>query len=440
MPDQPFYAQARRKWRVAAIAGVIIVIALAALLATRNVARESGSMSEAKRAARLAELDSRLMNDTLHDARSGAQNAISKTPGPLDDFYDALIRAAGLTRDSKLEACGFGPLRIGDIIDQRVALGSFRERHDAFLALIGALKKSTQEIDQALALHLSVMLEGEEVAEKFRLDHPECADEFSGKCSTYDISRDARAAMLQPLIDLALRTSDPSVYAMAHAECRMAPKGSPACNAITTSRWIELDPDNAVPRALLAAEKGRKEDGTRGIADTPAIDQLFAEAAAKRRYLTQSTPYQRVMALPQFGELPLPVQQAVVIQFVGKAAASDIVINHSMIQYCLITATQMHSQRVPVCARFADLVDQQGREAYSPRIAALIGEAGGWPAEKVKSRNDEYQQITNLMFEEGFTIDMFSCDAAKRHVARMQQVFEQGELATYRALREAKKK
>jgi hypothetical protein len=438
MSEQKFYIEARRKWRLAAIACVLLLMVLAALFATRQIVRDKPPADAATSSAQLTRPDARAVRAAPFDAPPETQNVAPRPRTPRDELYAEIIRGAGLTPDCKLDLCGFGRIRVGDIADPQLLSGSFRQRRDAFVALIGALRKSAHEIDQALAAHLASMLDGETVAEKFSLDRPECAGQYTGPCSTYELSRSARAAALQPLIDIAVKTSDPNVYALAHGECRLAPKSTPGCAAITARRWAELDPDNAAPRLILAAEKSRKQDGAWGAADTTATDQLYAEAAARRRYSMRVPPYQRVMALPEFTALPLIVQQSIVVPILGERAAYDIGTTQPIAQYCLRKAPEMYPQRVPVCAQFAELLDQQATDLYSLGLTALIGEGAGWPPEKRQARQDEYQQIANLMMENAFSEDMFSCNAIQRNIARTQQVIEIGELPTYRAIRESK--
>ena len=89
------------------------------------------------------------------------------------------------------------------------------------------------------------------------------------------------------LVQLALDTQDPAVFALAHAKCRGSTGESAsqgACPQLSLDDWTRADSDNAVPWLERALEAHQEKDAAAEAA-------AFAHAAQAHRYETYNWSY-----------------------------------------------------------------------------------------------------------------------------------------------------
>jgi hypothetical protein len=82
------------------------------------------------------------------------------------------------------------------------------------------------------------------------------------------------------LVQLALATRDPAIFALANTKCSKTVEehaSSGACPQLTLDQWTRADSDNAVPWLALAAQARRANDKAAEAA-------AFARAAQAHHY------------------------------------------------------------------------------------------------------------------------------------------------------------
>lgn len=227
------------------------------------------------------------------------------------------------------------------------------------------------------------------------------------------------------LVQLAVGTADPAVYAIALYACG-AKYGDPVdgtCGQISLDGWARRDPDNAVPWLLLAG----KARGTHDVA---------AEAAAFGRAAKASMSDSYAFSMYTFAEPDLPSDATptersyLATQVIGIEAATGHLEFGAASKHCS-TATMQDSDVRQQCSSLADLWVTRGTTLLDLGVGTGIGARAGWPAQKVKGLKMELDALMQVIGETGPASkdDTWSCDAVQRsnaYVSRMARLGEMG--------------
>jgi hypothetical protein len=181
------------------------------------------------------------------------------------------------------------------------------------------------------------------------------------------------------LVQLAVGTVDPAVYALAYFKCNPGFDGrSPggACASLSPQEWAQRDPDNAAPW-LVAAANARRENNSAAEADA------FAHLAKAQKY----DPYN--FSLLQFAETETPRDAtpldrlAFAIQMIGVEAATSPPWS-PVSRHCSAEALQdpaVHQQ----CEALAEFLAAKVETQIDLSFAISLGKRVGWPDDRVNA-------------------------------------------------------
>ncbi len=228
------------------------------------------------------------------------------------------------------------------------------------------------------------------------------------------------------LVQLAVGTADPAVYATALYACAAQYGGAPAggtCRQISADGWARRDPDNAVPWLLLV---GKARDSHDAAAEAAA----FAHAA--KASMSDSYVYSMyAFAEPELPSDLTPIQRwylAVEVFGIEAATPQNELIAAS--KHCSVEAVRDGTVRQQ-CGSLAELWVTRGATLLDFGIGTSIGARAGWPAQKVKGLNIEHDALMQVIGETGpaGSADAWSCGAVQRgnaYVGRMARLGEMG--------------
>jgi len=223
-------------------------------------------------------------------------------------------------------------------------------RRDAALALQDAMAASPDERTQAAGLLLQM-----------RAAHgPEAAPMAT-----------AADAPLHGLADLAARSSEPAVIAIALEACAERPA---ACGAAAPARWAELEPANAAPWLLLAHEAEASGDDAALAAAVARIAQAstldWHDGDLAERALRAIPPGASAL------ERTLDVHAIAGAREDWAAPAYD-----GLVAWC----TDDDRRRAPACDAAAQLLVRHASRPAEARLGARLGRDLGWPAQRLQA-------------------------------------------------------
>jgi hypothetical protein len=236
----------------------------------------------------------------------------------------------------------------------------------------------------------------------------------------------------ETIVQLAVGTSEPAVYAVALDMCASHPRARPGpeCRQLSAQRWTQLDPGNAVPWLLLAEDAHRRHDMA-GEADA------FAHAAGAAKVDSYSDSIYAFAA----AELPpdvTPLQRAyLATEVIGvEAAVSD---PHYAIAARHCTADALRDTDVrQQCNALAELLVSQAPDLLDQSVGKLLGTKLGWSAERI-AQIAQQQDAMMEAIQELSPIDdsqSWSCTAVARLNAYLDQRVLLGEVAAANELLE----
>jgi hypothetical protein len=230
------------------------------------------------------------------------------------------------------------------------------------------------------------------------------------------------------LVQLAVGTADPAVYATALYACS-AKFGNPddvSCPEISVNGWARLDPDNAVPWLLLAGS-------ARGRHDDDAEAQAFGRAAKA----SMSDSYSYSMYAYAEPELPndlTPTQRSfLAVDVIGIEAATGHLEYGAALKHCSVEAMRDSNVRQQ-CSSLAELWVTRGTTMLDFATGRSIGARAGWPAQRVNDLEIRQDALMHTMGETGpqGNDDAWSCDAVRRSNAYVGLMARMGEMAAAR--------
>jgi hypothetical protein len=233
---------------------------------------------------------------------------------------------------------------------------------------------------------------------------------------------------LDSLVQLAVGTSDPAVYATALYACsaKFGGLADGSCGQISTDGWARLDPDNAVPWLLLAGK-------ARGQHDNAAEAQAFGRAA--KASMSDSYVYSMyAYAEPELpGDLTGVQRSFLAVDVIGIEAATGHLEYGAALKHCSVEAMQDGNVRQQ-CSSLAELWVTRGTTMLDFATGRSIGARAGWPAQRVNDLKMEQDALMQAIRETGpeGNDDAWSCDAVRRSNAYVGRMARMGEMAAAR--------
>ncbi len=276
--------------------------------------------------------------------------------------------------------------------------------------------------EQTVGLYVAVHLAGWKAMEAEQLNNLNC--EPSAECSSkpFFAMQEARAASIEPLINLAASSNDPGVYAAALYACMGAKNGG--CENLSYAQWADMEPDNAAAWLSAASEaESRKDTSARAVALQRAAEATRYDLHVPRLagiVETESAQAQDPLSLsPMYALLFSANAMAGIPQFSG------------ILKHCSREEVQDDTRRT-LCDALAEKMAKSDESLIAASIARAIGERVGWSAERLQSLKDEYTVGTGQLFEGITDKNMLSCDTLKKSNQHALRVLQIGDRAAAR--------
>jgi hypothetical protein len=230
------------------------------------------------------------------------------------------------------------------------------------------------------------------------------------------------------LVQLAVGSGDPAVYAMAVYACNTysdaAPSGS--CQQISLQHWSTIDADNAAPWLLLAGK-------ARAANDAASEAAAFGRATASHKVDAYNFSLYSVTepALPS--DLTPLERWTLTIELIGIESATASLQNGIAARHCSADAMR-DAQTRQQCSALAELLVNKGTTLLDLSIGTRIGARAGWPQARVTSLEDQRDALMQVgtQAESDGGGDMWSCESVRRGNAYMSQQAHLGELGALR--------
>lgn len=251
---------------------------------------------------------------------------------------------------------------------------------------------------------------------------------FEGKMTGGETLRPTEEATRDALVQLAVGSADPAVYAMALDLCSaFASTPVPgACRQLSVAHWANLDPDNATPWLMVAGQARRAHD-------TAAEAAAFARAAQAQRvdgYNSSMLSYASAALPPDATPL---ARWFLATEAVGIEAAYSPPLAATF-QHCSADAVRDDQVRQD-CAAVAQLLVGRATNLLDFMAGTSLGARAGWPPERVAALTRERDALLQAVNEAApqKPADMWTCEGVRRGNAYMEEWMRSNELAAARA-------
>jgi hypothetical protein len=225
------------------------------------------------------------------------------------------------------------------------------------------------------------------------------------------------------LVQLAVGTKDPAVYALAYTKCITGVEYSAlpgACPQLSLDEWTRADPDNAVPWLRLAAKARTEGDGAAEAA-------AFARAAQAHRYESYNWSLFSFAQAAMPGDVTAADRWYLTTTVIGVEAAMPMPYL-TQFQYCSRDAMADAAVRRQ-CNALAELMVNKATTLLEFGAGKSLGARAGWPADVVDRLTQQLQasmqavnQVTPSDPEQ-----QWNCDSVARGNAYMSEWDQLGE-------------
>jgi hypothetical protein len=225
------------------------------------------------------------------------------------------------------------------------------------------------------------------------------------------------------LVQLAVGTKDPAVFALAFTKCIKGVEdfASPgACPQLSLDDWTRADSDNAVPWLQLAAQARRDGDGA-------AESAAFAHAAQAHQYESYNWSLFSFAQPAMPSDITAADRWYLTTQVIGVEAAMPMPYLPQF-QYCSRDATTDAAVRRQ-CNALAELMVNKATTLLEFAAGKSLGARAGWPAEVVDRLTQQLQasmQVVNQMTPSD-PQQQWNCDSVARGNAYMSEWDQLGE-------------
>lgn len=354
------------RWQVVAISTVFSILAF----------------SIAYLAGRWDEDDSQSRVTTLH--RTDASN---RTPARVTSAAPVIehsaTAAASHAQAGQEEVCGLG------FVQTNV------QKPDAFAHIPDALKKNAERN----ALHSMTSSPDERVqAAGLLLKERATQGDATQRIGNGGVSADS-------LAQIARRSSDPVVYAIALEACGMQQAGTstPGCDSLSSTQWARLEPTNAAPWLRLAQEAQASGD-TLGLAE--AIYRITQ--AEKIDWHANDAAVLAMQALP---EGTASLARTVMMHEAWSAQVNWTPASYQgLLQFCELSGDVNRAQ---VCNDAAKLFVRAGTSPAELRAGIRIGQNLGWDAQHVEDLRLRRDVLSRAIANAPIYEHPYSCASVK---------------------------
>ncbi|KQV83041.1 hypothetical protein [Rhizobacter sp. Root1221] len=228
----------------------------------------------------------------------------------------------------------------------------------------------------------------------------------------------ANTAPRDALARLALTSRSPEVYGLAWRVCSTegAQDTTSACRMLSAEQWARLDPDNAVAWASVYQQASTRRD--RAAMTDAQFRMSIARAVDGRAGRLPGIAVAHVP--PGTGALET---EAVV----GEVARFDAIGLADAAKECT-SPTARDANRLQLCESMAQVLWQHGRKPADLSTAIQIGEAVGWPAERLQPLRDEAAALS-FISAETLREASLSCADVRRRISHFEDAGLLGEVA-----------
>jgi hypothetical protein len=237
------------------------------------------------------------------------------------------------------------------------------------------------------------------------------------------------------LIQLAVGSGDPAVYATAVSACNSygdAAKG--ACEQISLKGWTQIDPDNAVPWLLVA---GKARDQKDAAAEADAVKHA-AKAGKADLYNFSLLAY----AEPEMPKDATPLERWwLSVETIGIEAAMSMRQYGIATKYCS-TAAMQDSDVQQQCSDLAEVFVTKGTNLIDLSVGANMGARAGWSKERVAVLKQERDALMQAQMQAQMQAaptgvdNQWTCSAVDLGNAYVREAAQLGELRTTHQLLE----
>jgi hypothetical protein len=238
-----------------------------------------------------------------------------------------------------------------------------------------------------------------------------------------DASQKDPEAARDELVQLAVGTKDPAVYALAYTKCITGVEDSAlpgACPQLSLDEWTRADSDNAVPWLRLAAKARREKDGAAEAA-------AFAHAAQAHQYESYDWSLFSFAQPAMPGDVTAADRWYLTTTVIGVEAAMPMPFQ-PLFQYCSRDAMGDAAVRRE-CNALAELMVNKATTLLEFSVGKSLGARVGWPAEVV-DRLTQQLQASMQAFNQMTPSDpeqQWNCDSVARGNAYMSEWDQLGE-------------
>jgi hypothetical protein len=293
----------------------------------------------------------------------------------------------------QIQLCGIGNITVAEF-PFRVPAIRINSQNEVINSISRELARSSVERDRALGWYLQAAMAGEAAAERARIQDPGCgvatpsADLRQCTNDPFQASEEARVNAAAPLVEIALKTTDPAVYATAFHLCTSAPANARGvCAQITADAWVKLDPENMLPQ-VLARNPGPHGAGY-ALAPANAADN--EKPIKAKNYNKRHPQFEKVMDHTVFTSEPVYIQSAIADWLMEQQSRFDFS-GSTAISYHCRAAEATRDVRAAPCKQMAELIAHDGLSASDVMIAIVVGEnvklssglLDNWKAERTR--------------------------------------------------------
>lgn len=322
--------------------------------------------------------DSQSRVTTLHrtDASDRAPARVTATAPVIEHSATA---ADSHAKEGQEEVCGFG------FVQTNV------QKPDAFAHIPDLLKKHAEQ--KAFNSMISSPDERVQAAGLLLKERAAQGDATQGSGSADHLAQIAR------------RSSDPVVYAIALEACGMQQAGTstPGCDSLSATQWAQLEPTNAAPWLRLAQEAQASGD-TSGLAEA-----IYRITQAER--IDWHANDAAVLAMQALPEGTGSLARTVMIHEAWSAQVNWTPASYQgLLQFCELSGDVNRAQ---VCNDAAKLFVRAGTTPAELRAGIRIGQNLGWDAQRVEDLRLRRDVLSLAVANAPFYEHPYSCASVR---------------------------
>jgi len=333
-----------------------------------------------------------------------------------------------------LDVCGIGLVKESEWMGQASIEARAASMAVSRRQAVAALKARGDEVSRAAALALeayggdveldeAVACEGDGCpAVPTRVESPQARKRrFASHVATRD-----------QLVQLALGSGNPEVYALAYNVCEMqgGDDAGSSCHMLSADQWARLDPGNGVPW-LAVAERAKARGDRAGVAEALYRVGLATSMNARVGSLSQRLIEQ---GAGQGGRAPGDTPSLETFELASQSFFLYLpgLSGYSVLSNeCSATAVR-DANRLQQCAAFADTLWSRGTTLFDWNIALALGARVGWSAERQQAARDERDAVMHAAATSLDSEQSLSCESIRRHGQHLTSVGRLGEIGAMR--------